>query len=747
MIENISVCNDASYRDPQSFNRLKAINFVYGANGSGKTTISRIIAEPTDFPRALIQWRDGRPVEPLVYNVDFVRKTFVAQMRGIFTLGEESADILDKIEAAKEKVFEHWDAVGNLQLTLGMDDNSGKRGEMRIIRAAFEEHSWGIKLRHDDHFKGAFEGLRGNKSRFCDRVLSESTMNNAKLGDLENLKARAETVYQDALERLDLIATPSFVDLSAYESHAILSKKIVGKEDVDIAALIRRIGNSDWVNAGMAYLDDSGERCPFCQQAIDADLSQRLDEYFDETYLTDMAALNLLAENYGAVSSTILSRLEELQAQGRKHVDQAALQAEFDRFRSRFDANRKLVESKRKEPSSVVTLESTDDIAEAISRLIASSNDAIATHNDMVANHASEKTKLTKEIWKFLIEEEKASIKTYLDGNSALAKAVSSLTEGIRKKQDVHRDAKAELTKLEKSITSVQPTVTDINDTLESFGFTGFKLATAGERDHLYVVVREDGTDATSTLSEGEKSFITFLYFYNLIRGSHAESGMTANRIIVFDDPVSSLDSDVLFIVSALIKRVLVEAKDGQGLVKQAFVLTHNIYFHKEVSFDPRRKSKSQKHESFWIVRKVDNISTLQSYDHNPIRTSYELLWSEVRNPDRSNITIQNTLRRILENYFTILGNRDKDDIIMRFVGKEKQVCASLYSWVNDGSHSAHDECYVSPHEGQVESYLAVFKRIFEVSGHGAHYDMMMGIEEAVEPMAGDVGAVAVAAA
>jgi wobble nucleotide-excising tRNase len=63
----------------------------------------------------------------------------------------------------------------------------------------------------------------------------------------------------------------------------------------------------------------------------------------------------------------------------------------------------------------------------------------------------------------------------------------------------------------------------DINAMLESFGFTSFKLTTAGQMDHLYEIVREDGSNAMSTLSEGEKSFITFLYFYNLIRGSHAE--------------------------------------------------------------------------------------------------------------------------------------------------------------------------------------------------------------------------------
>lgn len=127
---------------------------------------------------------------------------------------------------------------------------------------------------------------------------------------------------------------------------------------------------------------------------------------------------------------------------------------------------------------------------------------------------------------------------------------------------------------------------------------------------------------------------------------------MTVDRIVMFDDPVSSLDSDVLFIVSSLIKRILEEARKGEGRVKQVFVLTHNIYIHKEVSFDPDRRGGCKGYETFWIVRKQDDVSVLTPYDHNPIKTSYELLWAEVRSANRSNLPFQNTLRRILESYF-----------------------------------------------------------------------------------------------
>lgn len=131
--------------------------------------------------------------------------------------------------------------------------------------------------------------------------------------------------------------------------------------------------------------------------------------------------------------------------------------------------------------------------------------------------------------------------------------------------------------------------------------------------------------------------------------------------------------------------------------------------------------------ETFWIVRKPAHITKIEKFPSNPIKTSYELLWSEVRNPDRSNLTIQNTLRRILENYFKILGGVDPDEITGMFEGKEKMICKSLFSWVNDGSHYAHDDLYVTIDSSTVESYLKVFRAIFDKTEHFAHYEMMMG--------------------
>ncbi|MGY3132312.1 wobble nucleotide-excising tRNase [Bradyrhizobium sp. USDA 4501] len=109
-------------------------------------------------------------------------------------------------------------------------------------------------------------------------------------------------------------------------------------------------------------------------------------------------------------------------------------------------------------------------------------------------------------------------------------------------------------------------------------------------------------------------------------------------------------------------------------------------------------------------------------------------------------MTIQNTLRRIIESYFKILGNGDTDDIVGKFEGKDQQLCASLFYWVNDGSHSAHDDLYVSVENSVVDRYLNVFRRIFEKTGHCGHYKMMMG-EKPIDPTRSVVAVAAVEAA
>lgn len=239
-----------------------------------------------------------------------------------------------------------------------------------------------------------------------------------------------------------------------------------------------------------------------------------------------------------------------------------------------------------------------------------------------------------------------------------------------------------------------------------------------------YRLLRPDGNEAKSSLSEGEKTFVSFLYFYHLLTGSMTETAETRDRVVIFDDPVSSLDSDVLFIVGTLIKKVMADIRANNGNIKQAFIFTHNVYFHKEVSYSHQTHSDV----TFWTVRKNLNVSSVERHLENPVRSSYELLWAEVRNSGKSSMTtLQNTMRRIIEHYFRLLGRKDYENLCGYFTGEDLLICKSFVSWLHDGSHGIYDDLSITVDASMIDKYLVVFRKIFEITNNEAHYQMMMG--------------------
>ena len=732
MITSIQLRKVATYDSTaEELTCLAKINFIYGSNGTGKTTISRVIADSDAYSDCSVVWHGAEKIDTLVYNRDFVEKNFnqPAELKGIFTLGEKDKDTLDKIDIARAELDAIKAQIKQLRTTLdGENGNGGKSAELAQLELAFETKCWNLKLKHDQKLKGAFQGVRGDRKKFKARLLAESSSNSSIAIPLAELERKAKTVFGETPQVALRLSVPNVDDLMGHETARILDKTIIGKIDVDIASLVQRLGNSDWVKQGRNFYDPKERVCPFCQQETPPSLEDSLNEYFDETFEGDTAELEKLYADYRCDAERLQQSVQSLLANPSEFIDAEKIQSESDLLDSKIRINIQRIGEKRRELSKLIELESLKSVLDAIETRINTANSEIMTHNAVVSNLEKEKAELTGQVWRYLLDHEiKNELKVFNGNNANIKKAIQSLRTQIedmpRKEQEKTREIRA----LERDTTSIQPTIDSINDLLQSFGFNGFSLAKS-ERDRFYKIQRPDGTDAKETLSEGEQSFIAFLYFYHLLKGSETESGMTSDRVVVFDDPVSSLDSDILFIVSNLIKGLFDEVKDGEGTVKQIFVLTHNVYFHKEVSFHPKRPANGRlQDETFWTVRKSKQNSKIQRHETNPIKTSYELLWAEVRRPDRDNLAIQNTMRRILENYYKILGNVDPDGICARFEGKEKLICQSLFSWVNDGSHSAYDSLYISIEDSMVESYLTVFREIFVKTKHMAHYEMMMG--------------------
>ena len=694
---------------------------------------------PDDYPSSCITWEKLNPLEIRVYNRDFVDGNFNQNLKGVFTLGEMAKETLEKISVTKEKIKQSQEVINVLNNTLqGTDGNGGKKSELSKLTQTYKVKFYKMKQKHSDKLSGAqsgegMKGFIGSQDSFMEKVLTESASNMATLLLQTELEEKAKTVFSNALATVEPLMEINVEEIIKHENNPILQKRIIGKDDVDIAAMILKLNNSDWIRQGISFYEANNNVCPFCQQATDEHFKKSLSEYFDEAFLQDSNAIKTLVDNYNIDAQRIQGQIQTLIESQSDFLDMEKLKSEKQLFDSTIVINKQRLAEKQKESSQVIALDSLDSILEKITELIKTANAKINENNRIVGDLKTEKTILTTQIWKFVVSELDTDISDYKIQKNNLESAIANLNNQISVKKSEKSTQEAELRELEKQTTSIIPTRDGINHLLDIFGFKNFKLELADEAN-TYKLVREDGSDAKNTLSEGEKNFVAFLYFYYLVKGSHSETEIANDKVVVIDDPISSLDNDVLFIVSTLIRELIQEARNDNESIKQVFILTHNIYFHKEVTFNRKRSNGLLSEETFWLVKKNGKASTIEKQSDNPIKTSYELLWDEVRKDTRNNATIQNTLRRILENYFKLLGNIPLDELYKKFDGEDKLKCKALCSWVNDGSHSTFDEDFYTPLDTiMIQKFLEVFKQIFKETEHISHYNMMMGIDSEVE--------------
>jgi len=731
MIDSISIRNTASFdENGVQINDLKEVNFVYGANGTGKTAISNLLADQTEtqFQDCIVNWKHGLQLQSLVYNKKFREENFgKGTIEGVFTLGKATKEDIELIEIKQVELTKLKEEGIQKKETLQKQIELKEKTDNE-----FKEDAWDkVYKKHENVFKEAFKGFM-QKEKFKTKLLGDYDSNKSVLLSFDGLKDKSKTIFGETPVSIPLLKTIHYSGFIDIENEDIWKNKIIGKSDVNIAKLIQRLDINDWVNQGRNHLQDN-EICPFCQQpTITKDFRKQLEEYFDESFTSSIQEIDKLSKDYSLLTSNLFNELTEIENREKLNkktkLDIDSFTAHLKTLSSQFISNRELINNKVKEPSRRIELISTNEQLTNIDQLITEANSEINEHNKIVDNFATENRNLKRSIWKYVADEFKNDIEKHKKAITGLQLGIKKISEQHQEMQKQYKTLNEEIKELTNNVTSVEPSVNKINTILSKFGFLNFEIVPSETEPNHYQVQRENGELAEASLSEGEITFITFLYFMQLCQGATSKDSISAERILVVDDPISSLDSTVLFVVSTLLKGIIKNIKNENGNIKQLILLTHNVYFHKEVSFINGREDQD-KYTNYWILRKNNKVSSVQAFRRtNPIQTSYQLLWRELKNREyNSGVTVQNTMRRIIENYFKILGKYGDDDLIQKFTTQEEQdICRSLICWINEGSHCITDDLFFELQSESIDRYMKVFKDIFVLTDHEGHYEMMM---------------------
>ncbi len=741
MIKSIHMKNCATYDQTGSeISECHEINFIYGSNGSGKSTISNFLQSQKDelYADSKISWGNNSHQKVVVYNRRFRDENFKMSseqdIKGIFTLGEDNIKNIVKIKDLK-------DEKNDLDNKLIQNSNSlkSKKQEIHTQDLQFQESIWTtIYLKNKTLFHKGVPSFKKSKNDFKNKVIEKFNPTHSLASSVTDLNQRAEVLHSDNIEEYSLInfkTTSLLSTLISIEENSFWEKLIIGNKDIPIGKLIQTLNNNDWVNTGRQYIHDTDE-CPFCQKrTIDSEFKKQLGDFFNKEYESNLSHLDTMLNDYTLNRSDLSTLLKSetfiSPTLPNNIINKEEFEATIKLIENNLQQNISYIESKKQEPSKKIRLSSSRELFDKLMSLIENTNEKINKHNNIVKNSDKEKEKLENDIWGYLLNEQKKTISDHISSVSNINKAINSLEKAIESLESDIRIKSNEISEAGKEITSIQPSVDEINNSLKSYGFQNFSICVSEQNKNYYQLKRSDGTSVKDTLSEGETTFITFLYFMQLIKGDSNESDVSLKKILVIDDPVSSLDSTILYIVSTMIKKLCRDIRGKIGDVEQVFIFTHNVSFHRETSFTGNREDKNND-TNYWIIRKNSEISSIQSYNTtNPISTYYELLWNEIREPsDKITITsLGNTMRRIIENYFHILGNERDNKIEESFTTiEDKIVYKSLLSWVNVESHTMPEDLFIESGSDQTEKFKEIFKKIFINMGHENHYNMMMKI-------------------
>lgn len=713
MINNITMENIACYKERTVLNDLKELNIIYGLNGSGKTTLSNFFYIHTKEYSQDNFYKDckisnlDKDNEILVYNQKFINENFFETntQKGIFTLSTNNKDKLEEIDKIKNEINKI-----ETQLSENKNNLSKFEEESTNLHNKIVKKIWEIKTKYEkDNVFEKFLEQRNNKEKFFNFFINIQVKNEDKSISLDQLSKQVQLFDNNTNTITPL---PKIEDsFSEIETSPIMAKEIIGRENSSIGSFINELKNSDWVYQGFQkYINPDSDKCPFCQKStLTQEFIDSLNLFFDDSYKKDLELLYYFYNTY----SNNLTYLEDIK---KTFFDNEIINKEntffnsFSELLKNLQINLGKIKEKLQTPSIKIKLIKNKECISDLNKIIENTNLKIEDYNKKIGNKKLELENLKNKFWKYLKIKYNDDLDKYEKEKNENNKILNSLQNKIVSLNEIKNKLGNKINILNSELKNIESTIEEINKNLISLGISSFKISKCVEKKEEYELTRENikkEDNIFKTLSEGEKTIISFLYFMELCKNSSEKK-----KIIVIDDPISSLSHIFIFNISQFIKNFISSLPKNY---EQIFILTHSLYFLHELA-----KFKKINFNYYRIENKKSG-SIFSKIEKNKIQNEYQSYWEIIKDKEYPNILIGNCMRNILECFFGFIMKKDLDETF-----NSKKEYNPFYRFINRESH--YDPVNIYDFKEYDYATLKIyFKDIFERNGFINHYEIMMG--------------------
>lgn len=733
MIESITLNGVAcfDYGNPQDIKLTKRVGIIYGLNGTGKSTITRFLANQseTKFQNCSLNIKAGTSPEIFVYNKDFIDRVFYDKdsIKGIFTIGEVDTTSEKIIESSQARISKVRKQIINKE-----EEISAFKSELVDLETGIYKDVWDFVI---DHKGGVLDytlkGYRNKKQKFFNALKIVEYKNDLDY-DFDQLEEEILEITGDDIEKVPEI-NPIDIDFEDYEKDGVFSQKIVATDSSYLFEIISRLDNSDWVSKGKVILESEeykflkNDPCPFCQQDIPDGFISELENIFDTTYQQKKGHVQQIFENYKMLVDGFKGELESSVYKSSYVLDIPDYSIIKTKLIALLDRNLEKIKNKIENVSSLVDLESSKELLNSLNDKIEVANNGIKTFNKKIQSKDEVKLLIKNKFWTLVRSKVQSDIQKFDKKYIQLNDKIKALENYNNKALRIIDNLKSHIQNRKDRVTNISRSVEWINKIATSLGVIGFEIKETNDNSNTYQLVRKnDNVDVFKSLSEGEKTLITFLYFLEFITGSTLADGSVnlEERIIVIDDPISSLSHNYVYEVSSLIEHKIIRNQFGQILL-----FTHNLFFLHELLYQKRRKSV---YDLFRIVK--NKSSVIKLLKEKEIQNDYEGYWQSFKDIKESGnyLLAPIVMRNILENYFSFIKKRSDLSECIYELEKEYREYKPFLRYINK---EAHSDINTLQDMGEIDPtrFFEIFKRIFEITHYEEHYYTMSGEEEVIQ--------------